>query len=448
MGKRIVILGAGESGVGAALLSKSKGFDTFVSDQGKIREKYQDILDRHAIAYEENKHTVERILSADELIKSPGIPFSLPLVQQVLDKGIPVIDELEFAYRYAQANFIAVTGTNGKTTTTLLTYHLLREAGFNVGIAGNVGASLARQVAENRYDHYVVEVSSFQLEGWKTFRAGTAILLNITPDHLDRYGYALQPYIDAKFRVLQNMGKEDHFIYFEGDETVSGEIRKRKIVPEMVSVSLTAQKENKSAWLADNHLHFTMGGGLSVALDDLSLQGRHNAVNTMAAVSAALLSGADPGKIKTALKTFRNAAHRLEPAGKIKQVHYINDSKATNTDAAWYALDAIKRPILWIAGGVDKGNDYSVLLPLVTEKVKVLICLGKENNKLKQFFEGSVPLILEADNMQTAVSKAEELATAGDTVLLSPACASFDLFKNYEDRGVQFKAAVETLKKN
>lgn len=446
MSKRIVILGAGESGVGAALLSKDKGFDTFVSDRGTIGDQYKLTLNDNAIAYEEGKHTSDQIFNADEIIKSPGIPASAELVKKAIEKGIPVIDELEFAFRYTKAKFIAVTGTNGKTTTTLLIFHLLKEAGLRVGLAGNVGQSLAKQVVEDKYDYYVVEVSSFQLEGMDNFKADIAILLNITPDHLDRYTYDMQNYIDAKFRIIRNMNKDNHFIYFAEDELIAKEVSKKDIAAQKMPVSLHGPKQEMAAWMDYDRLHFNLENKLTIPLQEVVLKGRHNAVNTMAAVLAAQIAGADQEIIQQGLSNFKNAAHRMEFAGEINHVRYINDSKATNVDATWYALDAMNQPIVWIAGGVDKGNDYDALRGVVAEKVKALICLGTDNNKLRHFFNGLVPLIIETDNIQVAVEEAGEIAGEGDIVLLSPACASFDLFKNYEDRGAQFKAAVSNLK--
>lgn len=445
MNKRVAILGAGESGVGAALLAKAKGFDVFVSDLGTINEKHRQVLSDKEIVFEEGKHTADLILNADEVIKSPGIPDDTPLVKNLKSKGVPIVAELEFAYRYTTAKFIAVTGTNGKTTTTLLTYHLLKEAGFNVGLAGNIGASLARQVIEDQYEYFVLEISSFQLDGMYGFKSDVAILLNITPDHLDRYGYEMQHYIDSKFRVLQNMDEQGHFIYYADDETIAKEIGKRDINPIKVPVSLKTRLSH-GAYLENDRIYFRLNNGFSLPIHDISLKGKHNAINTMTAVLAAQAMASGHEKIKEGLKTFQNAPHRLELVREINGVRFINDSKATNVDAAWYALEAINAPLIWIAGGTDKGNDYQSLMELARRKVKALICLGKDNAKLKKSFQGVVPSIFETDNIKEAVSEAYDKAVPGYTVLLSPACASFDLFKNYEDRGDQFKTAVHDLK--
>jgi UDP-N-acetylmuramoylalanine--D-glutamate ligase len=449
MNKRLVILGAGESGVGAAMLGKAKGFDVFVSDIGEIREKYKGILEKEKIAYESGKHTEEKILNASLVIKSPGIPDKEPLVRKIISKDIEVISEIEFAAHYSKAKFIAITGSNGKTTTTLLTYHILKKLGLNVGLAGNIGESLAKQVLEDKFDYYVLELSSFQLDGMYKFRAHVAVLLNITPDHLDRYDYKFENYIDSKFKVIQNMLPEDYFIFFSDDEVIMNEVQKREIEPHEIAISVKEKMIN-GAYLSDKNImvnindHVTRYYNLNV--EDLPLQGKHNMINTMAAVLTASLLDLPDSEFIEVMKDFKNAPHRLEEAGTINNIRFINDSKATNVDSVCYALDTIKRPIILIAGGIDKGNDYSQIEKLVKEKVKALVCMGKDNSKLHQAFDGEVKNIIDTDNMIDAVTKGFELAKSGDVVLLSPACASFDLFRNYEDRGEQFKNVVNSLK--
>lgn len=452
MSKRIVILGGGESGIGAALLAKAKGYDTFLSDIGVIDERYKkDLWDNH-IEFEEGQHSEEKILNADEVIKSPGIPDKATLVQQLHYKGVPVISEIEFAYRYAKAKYVTITGTNGKTTTTLLTYHLLKEAGLNVGLAGNVGKSFARQVLENVYDYYVLELSSFQLDGMFSFKSDIAILLNITPDHLDRYNYNMQYYIDSKFRITQNMTKADCFIYFDDLGVVSKNVEKRNIKAKAYKFSLS-ESLNEGAYLQESEkedvLVFTFGETpaqrFEIPVSSLPLKGKHNYMNTMAAVIAAVKVGIGIEEIRKHLLTFKNAPHRLELVATIEGVQYINDSKATNVDSVLYALESFKVPLVWIAGGIDKGNDYDLLMPFVEEKVKALVCLGKDNTRLIEAFEGVVPIIKESRSMKDAIAKAKSLAAEGDVVILSPACASFDLFRNYEDRGDQFREIVLNL---
>lgn len=443
--ERIVILGAGESGTGAALLGKAKGYDVFVSDQNLIREDYKKELLNAGILLEEGGHTEEKILSAGEIVKSPGIPDTAPVVQRALTKGIPVISELEFAFRHIDAKIIAITGSNGKTTTTLLTYHLLRESGLNAGLAGNVGASFARMAVEDPFDFYVVEVSSFQLDGMFEFKADAAILLNITPDHLDRYGYNFQNYTDSKFRIIQNMKAGDRFIYFDGDAVIKTELEKREIEAGLVPVSLEPSN-NCEAYYESGKLVFKGKTDWSLDVAESPLRGKHNYVNMMAAVQAALFAGATPEKIRQAVKTFKNAEHRMEPAAEINGVQFINDSKATNVDAVFYALESFAEPVIWIAGGTDKGNEYDPLIPLVSKKVKALVCLGKDNTKLTTVFKDRVGKITETRDIQTAVERAYDFASQGDVVLLSPACASFDLFNNYIDRGNRFKAAALALK--
>jgi UDP-N-acetylmuramoylalanine--D-glutamate ligase len=446
MNETVIILGGGESGTGAALLAKVKGYDVFVSDQGQLKDKYKAELNEHDIAFEEGQHTIDRILKAQLVIKSPGIPDKADIIKQIKAAGIPIVDEIEFASQYIKGKIIAITGTNGKTTTTLLTYHLLKGAGYNVALAGNVGFSLARQVAKEKHDWYVLEISSFQLDGTKKFKPEIGILLNITPDHLDRYEYTMQKYIDSKFQLIQNMGDSQYFIYYADDEVIGKEISTKNIVPKKLPVSL---KSNSSAPVHFNgkEMKFTLAEQFTIAQSDTTLNGPHNLINTMAAVSAAFLAGVKLDAIRAGLKTFINAPHRLELVGVINGVEFINDSKATNVDSVVYALGSYKKPLVWIAGGIDKGNDYNIIKDQVKEKVKALICLGKENDKLKRAFGGVVPIIKETQSVKELVRIALQEAQIGDVVLLSPACASFDLFKNYEDRGDQFRNAVIELKK-
>lgn len=445
MRERIVILGAGESGTGAALLAKAKGFDVFVSDQGPIKEKYKTELTQAGIAFEEGLHTEALVLNAQRIVKSPGIPDKAEIIKKVKAAGISVVDEIEFAYGYTNARIIAITGTNGKTTTTLLTYHLLKSAGFNVGLGGNVGFSMARQVATENYDWYVLELSSFQLDGTKQFNPQTAILLNITPDHLDRYEYTMQNYVDSKFRIVQNMKAGQHFIYYADDALIAGELRKRKLGADAISISL---KKDAGATLhfTGDVMQFGLAEAFAIAQSDTTLKGPHNLINTMAAVSAAYQAGVSLEAIRAGLLTFKNAPHRLEPVATIQGVDFVNDSKATNVDSVVYALGSYDRPLVWIAGGVDKGNDYNLIKDDVQRKVRTLICLGKDNTKLKQAFAGVVNDIQETQSVHELVRLALQAAKAGDVVLLSPACASFDLFRNYEDRGDQFRKAVLELK--
>lgn len=446
MSKKIIILGAGESGTGAALLAKVKGFDVFVSDQGIIKEKYKNELVSEGIPFEEGAHSIEKILSAELIIKSPGIPDKAEIIKQAMVKGIELIDELEFGFRYLTGKVIAITGTNGKTTTTLLTYHLLQSAGLNVALAGNVGESLARKVAMGSHDWYVIEISSFQLDGTKTFRPEIGILTNITPDHLDRYDYKMENYINSKFQLVRNMTESNHFIYYADDSVTGSEVPQRKISPKKIPVSL--KQTTTQVHYNGEQMVFQFGEtSFAISQAETTLKGPHNLINTMAAVSAAYLAGLKVESIKTGLKTFVNAPHRLESVANIKGVEFVNDSKATNVDSVVYALGSYTQPLIWIAGGIDKGNDYNIIKADVAQKVKTLICLGKDNNKLKTFFGGLVPEIKETQTVKELVRLALESARKGDVVLLSPACASFDLFKNYEDRGNQFREAVLELKR-
>jgi len=444
--KNIVVLGGGESGTGAALLAKARKHHVFLSDGGRIAPGYRVVLEQAGIEFEEGGHSLDHILAANEIVKSPGIPWTVPAVAQALEKGIPVIDELELAYRYTQARIIAVTGTNGKTTTTLLIHHLLKEAGYNVGLAGNVGHSMARQVVEDPYDWYVVEVSSFQLEGCKQFRPEIALLLNITPDHLDRYGYNFDKYVEAKFRIARRQTLEDEFIYFADNEPVVEGLKKFAVKAHLRPVSLSTQQTEGAYRQGEQLVLDAARQPLHIAVENLSLKGRHNIINSMSAALAAKLAGVPGPAIVNGLESFKNAEHRMEPVATVQGVQFVNDSKGTNVDSVYYALDAYQKPIVWVAGGIDKGNDYDFIRGLVQQKVRALVCLGTDNSKLKAYFTGVVPHIEEAASATEAVRKAFALAQEGDVVLLSPACSSFDLFKNYMDRGTQFKQAVMALK--
>jgi len=443
---RTVILGAGESGVGAALLAKAKGQKPFVSDLNQIEHFRRNELDEAEIPYEEGGHSEDVVLQASLIIKSPGIPEDVPLLSKARETGIPIINELEFAFRYSNAKMIAITGTNGKTTTTLLTYHLLKSGGIKVGLAGNVGHSLARQVIEDHNDYYVVEVSSFQLAGMFDFRAKIAILLNITPDHLDRYDHNILKYIASKFRVTQNMTVEDSFIYFDGSAAILSNLNSRSDKAISHPISATREASPGGYLKGDLIVIADATSSFEISRENLPLIGKHNAINSMAAILAAKIAGLDRSSILKGLKTFKNAPHRLEQIATVHGVDYINDSKATNVDAVYYALDGIKAPIIWIAGGIDKGNDYSMLSDLVEQKVKALICIGTNNTPLTSYFAEKVNPISETQELKEAVMTAQLLAISGDTVLLSPACSSFDLFNNYEHRGDRFREEVLNLK--
>lgn len=446
MSHKIAILGAGESGVGAAILAQKKGIETFLSDSGKIKEKYVQVLSNTGIAYEEGKHSADRILSADEIVKSPGIPDTAPLIKQVVAKGIPVISEIEFAARYTNAKKICITGSNGKTTTTLLTYHILKNAGLNVGLAGNVGKSFAQQVAENDFDWYVLEISSFQLDNMYDFKAEIAILTNITPDHLDRYNHDFSLYTDSKFRIIRNQTGIDTFIYNLDDEVTVAELTRRNITARQYPFSYACIPGVTAAFVNENKLTITINNDpFTMTLEELALQGRHNIYNSMAASIAARLTDIRKESIKQSLSDFQNVEHRLEHVARIHGIDFINDSKATNVNSTWFALESVDKPAIWIAGGVDKGNDYSKLFDLVKAKVKVLICLGVDNTPIIEAFADKVGAIYETRSAEQAVMLAYTIAKTGDVVLLSPACASFDLFENYEDRGEQFKKAVRGL---
>lgn len=444
MRKRIVILGAGESGVGSAILAQKNGADVFVSDFGEIKSNYKQKLDDHKILWEEKKHTNDLILNADEIIKSPGIPEKVTIVKAALEKGIPVISEIEYASRYTNAFKICITGSNGKTTTTMLIYHILKSAGLNVGLAGNVGKSWAQQVAEENYDYYVIELSSFQLDGMFNFKAEIAILMNVTPDHLDRYD-GMQGYTNSKFRILQNQTYKDFFIYCADDEVTKTEVEKRKIEANKLPFSL---KENYSegAYIENETIKIKyQSNELIMSIHDLALKGQHNTYNSMAAGIAAQVLKIRKDNIRESLSNFQGVEHRLEPVLKVHGIEFINDSKATNVNSTWYALESVSNNLIWIAGGIDKGNDYSILEELVRKKVKAIICLGKDNAKIHKAFGHIVETIIDVQSASEAVKTAYYLARKDDSVLLSPACASFDLFDNYEDRGNQFKKAVREL---
>lgn len=445
MADRLVILGGGESGVGAAILGQQKGFEVFVSDKGQIKEKYKNVLNGYDIAWEEQQHTESLILNANEVIKSPGIPETVPLIRQLVEQGTSVISEIELAGRYTDATIIGITGSNGKTTSALLTHHILEGAGINVGLAGNVGQSFARQVAETERTHYVLELSSFQLDGMFDFKCDIAMLLNITPDHLDRYEYQLANYAESKFRIARNQTAADHLIWC-ADDPVLAEMMPSRAIPAQQWPFSIEQSLEKGAWLEYDQLYInTKGGAFDMSIQKLALQGKHNIYNSMAAGIASRLVEIRSESIREKLSDFRNAEHRLEQVGTVYGIDFINDSKATNVNATWFALESMPQSIIWIAGGVDKGNDYSMLLPLVRDRVKAVICLGVDNSKIIETFQNDVPHIYETQSMVEAVGFAYQLGTKGDSVLLSPACASFDLFENYEDRGTQFKTAVRAL---
>ncbi len=446
MNNKIVVLGGGESGVGAAILAKAKGFEVFLSDGGKLKENHQKTLDQYGIPYETENHSVEKILEAGEIIKSPGIPNTAPIMQEILKKGIHVVSEIEFAGRYTDAKLICITGSNGKTTTTSLIYHILKVAGLNVGLGGNIGASFARQVAEQHFDYYVLELSSFQLDNMYDFKADIAVLMNITPDHLDRYDHNMQNYVDAKMRIIRNQAVRDAFVFWVDDPIVTREIQ--KLQPRASLYGFGENKNTKTAAYTEDgkmyiHVHQST---FAMEQEMLSLQGKHNLYNSMASGIVAKLLDVTDEKLREALIDFKGVEHRLEKVAMVRGVQYINDSKATNVNSCWYALQSMRTKIILILGGTDKGNDYAEIEDLVKEKVSGLIYLGVDNTKLHAFFDNKVNIpIYDAESMEEAVNKAYELAQKGETVLLSPCCASFDLFKNYEDRGDQFKACVRKL---
>lgn len=445
--KNIVILGGGESGVGTAILAQKQGFNVFLSDRGTLKDKYRQELLTHHIPFEEGQHTKERILEASEVIKSPGIPDTVPLIISLKDHHIPVISEIEFAARYTKAQTICITGSNGKTTTTMLTYFILKKAGLNVGIAGNVGTSFARQVAEENFDYYVLELSSFQLDGMFQFKADVSIVLNITPDHLDRYDHKFQNYVDAKFRILQNQTPEEAFIYWNADPIIQEELEKHQTLPELFGFGFKQDSKTK-AYIEQKELVMTNGNQTwKMPLEELALKGTHNIYNSMAAGLAAQIMDIKKDKIREALAAFDGVEHRLESVATVRGTRYINDSKATNVNSCWYALQSMHQPTILILGGKDKGNNYDEIIQLVKEKVHTLIFLGADNTVLENYFNTNAPEIkhYDAKSMQQAVDIAYEIAQNGDTVLLSPCCASFDLFNSYEDRGQQFKEAVKHL---
>jgi len=442
--KHIAILGAGESGVGAAILAKKQGWNVFVSDFGKIKEEFKFQLNERGFDWEEGQHNEERILKADLVVKSPGIPDKAPLIKKLREKGVKIVSEIEFAGYYLNAKTICVTGSNGKTTTTMLTHHILKKAGINVGLAGNVGSSLAKQVAEENFDWYVIELSSFQLDDMIDFRADIAILTNITPDHLDRYNYEMQHYVNSKFRILQNQKENDWFIYNLDDPTIKAEMEKRTILAKKAPFSLTTELEI-GGYANKQQLTININDQFTMSIHDLALKGKHNTQNSLASGIASRILEIRKDIVRESLEDFVNVEHRLEFVAKIHGIDFINDSKATNVNSTWFALESMEKPTVWIVGGVDKGNDYVELIDLVKEKVKAIICLGTDNSKLIETFSGVVETIVEAGSAMEAVAYGYRLASSEEVVLLSPACASFDLFENYEDRGNKFKEAVRSL---
>ncbi|RLZ11941.1 UDP-N-acetylmuramoyl-L-alanine--D-glutamate ligase [Faecalibacter macacae] len=442
--KRLVVLGGGESGVGTAILGKKENFDVFLSDRGAIKDKYKAMLEEHGITYEENQHTEELILNADIVMKSPGIPKKAALIQKLKEQGTSVISEIEFASRYTDAKIIAITGSNGKTTTTSLMYHILKQAGLNVGLGGNIGTSFALLVATQKYDYYVLEISSFQLDDIETFRPDVAILLNITPDHLDEYDYSFDKYAQSKFKITENQSENDYFIYNLDDPKTVDMIGGINVRANQNPFSMRDANQNS---YANNEFFFVndSDGGLKMRIDELSLIGTHNISNSLAAATAANILKVRKESIKKSLMDFKSVEHRLEPVLTIGGIDFINDSKATNVNAAYFALESMKNPTVWIVGGKDKGNDYEELLPFVKKKVHSIVCLGLDNHKIIEFFSPYISTIVETNNMKDCVEQANKLANKGDTVLLSPACASFDLFNGYEDRGDQFKEEVRKL---
>ena len=442
---RLVILGGGESGVGTAILGKKKGYEVFVSDFGKIKGNYKEVLIINGIAWEEEKHTEDLILNADVVMKSPGIPEKSPIVKKLLEKRIPVISEIEFAAPFTDATIIGITGSNGKTTTTMLTHHLLKSAGLNVGLGGNIGKSFAWQIADNKYDSYVLELSSFQLDGIVNFKPHIAIITNISPDHLDRYDYKYEKYIDSKFRITMNQTEDDYLLYDADDEAINEWFKTHTTKAKLIPFSLT-KTFSEGAYIKNNKMEIKINREeLTMDTEYIALEGKHNMKNAMAATSVAKLMQIRKATIRESLSNFQGVEHRLEKVLKIQNVQYINDSKATNVNATFFALDSMNTPTVWIVGGVDKGNDYTELMSLVREKVKAIICLGVDNKKIIDVFGNVVDIMVEVSTMTDAVKMAQRLTEKGDSVLLSPACASFDLFESYEDRGNQFKQAVKNL---
>lgn len=443
--KRLVVLGGGESGVGTAILGVKENYEVFVSDRGEIKEKYRNVLKNLDIDWEEGQHTESKILNADLVMKSPGIPDHIPLIIRLEEKGIPVISEIEFASRYTKANIVGITGSNGKTTTTELVYHVLSNGGLDVAKAGNIGDSFARMVAENDQEHYVLEISSFQLDGIEGFKPDIAVITNITPDHLDRYDYQFEKYIASKFKIAMNQTEENYLIYDADDEVITAWLENNPVRSRLLPFSLEKEFEN-GAYVKNNELIVTIDNNLfSMSTDTLALEGKHNVKNTMAASAVAQLLKIRKTTIRESMQNFQGVEHRLESVLKIGGVQYINDSKATNVNSTFFALDSVKSSVVWIVGGQDKGNDYSPLMPLVREKVKAIVCLGLDNSKIKDYFGSVVDVMVETTSMDEAVKIANSVSEQGDAVLLSPACASFDLFESYEDRGRQFKDAVRKL---
>jgi UDP-N-acetylmuramoylalanine--D-glutamate ligase len=442
--KHIAILGAGESGVGAAILAKKHGWNVFVSDFGMIRASFKAELIEEGIEWEEGSHNEARILQSDLIVKSPGIPDKVAIVVKIKEKGIRIISEIEFGGIYLKAKTICITGSNGKTTTTMLTYHILKKAGIHVGLAGNVGKSFAKQIAQENYDWYVLELSSFQLDNMFEFRADIAMILNITPDHLDRYDHIMQNYVDAKLRVIQNQTKNDWFIYNQDDAVITTEIAKRNIVAQQAPFSLKTEMKT-GGFLDKKQLIININEQFTMSIHELALKGKHNAQNSLASGIASRILEIRKEVVRESLADFINVEHRLEFVAKVHGIEFINDSKATNINSTWFALESMEKPTVWIVGGVDKGNDYSELVELVKAKVKAIICLGKDNKKIMDTFTGVVDVIVEANSAEEAVAYGYRLAQKEEVVLLSPACASFDLFENYEERGNQFKAAIRSL---
>ncbi len=442
---KLVVLGGGESGVGTALLGKKEGYEVFVSDFGRIKEKYKDVLIQNQIDWEDEKHTEEKILDADVVMKSPGIPDKAPIVKKLKEKGVEIISEIEFASRYSKAYTVGITGSNGKTTTTLLTHHILKSEGLNIGLAGNIGDSYAEQVASGNYDGFVLELSSFQLDGIKDYAPHIAVITNLSPDHLDRYDYKYENYINAKFRITMNQIENDYLIYDADDIEIEKWLQNNTTKAQLLGFSLTKQIK-KGAYLNHDTVMINIDNNeLAIPVSSISLEGKHNLKNAMAAATVAEILRVRKNTIRESMSNFQGVEHRLEKVLKIQNVQYINDSKATNVNSVMFALDSVTAPIIWIAGGVDKGNDYSELMPLVREKVKAIICLGVDNHKIIDAFSTIVDIIVETQSMDEAVKISSKISEKGDTVLLSPACASFDLFENYEDRGLRFKQAVRNL---
>ena len=443
--KRLVVLGGGESGVGTAILGKKKGYDVFVSDKGIIAKKYKEVLLHNEINFEEEEHTESLILNADVVMKSPGIPDKIALIQKLIENKTSIISEIEFAAQYTNATLVGITGSNGKTTTTMLTHHLMKEGGVDVGMAGNIGDSFALQVAEQSYNNYVLELSSFQLDGIKKFRPHIAIITNITPDHLDRYDYDFNKYIASKFRITENQTKDDFLIYDADDSVITEKLKTHQVNAKLVPFSLEKELSYGAFLKEDKIITKLNTEEFSMSISKLTLQGKHNIKNTMASSLASQLLNVRSQSVKESLANFEGVEHRLENVQKVNGVQFINDSKATNVNATFYALECMEKPTVWIVGGVDKGNDYEDLLPLVREKVKAIVCLGEDNEKLKAVFSNVIDMMVETAGAEEAVKVAYKLSQKGDAVLLSPACASFDLFENYEDRGRQFKTAVRSL---